>query len=83
MPLSNVELACEGCGITAVVKASVLNSHGVIARPAGWTHGGHGTAVIGAKDYCPDCSPQAGGTPWNEPSPSVPPAGVLAVLVLD
>jgi hypothetical protein len=83
MMSNDVELVCDGCGTTAVVKASVLNDYGVIARPADWTHGGHGMAVIGAKDYCPSCSPGAGGTSWAETSPSIKPDSMLAVLVLD
>jgi hypothetical protein len=83
MMSSEVELACDGCGETAVVNAGVINSYGVIARPTGWTHGGHGMAVIGAKDYCPSCSPRSGSTPWNDHPPLRPEEGLLVLLLLD
>jgi hypothetical protein len=84
MMQSDVELSCAGCGLRAVVRSAVLNSYGVIARPSGWTHGGKGLAVIGAKDYCPSCSPIAGGTPWEQTaSPRRRTGEMLAVLVLE
>jgi hypothetical protein len=86
MMSSSVEVVCDACGATAHVRADVHNSYGIIARPVGWTHGGRGMAVIGAKDYCPTCSPLLGGTSWQETLSSFPPAApdeMLAVLVLD